>query len=318
MRLVFIIFMILLVGCVTQQPSAPIIPTEQGAPIQTFFCRTDNCTKAFITFISTQDSVDCALYNLNDPQIVSALTLAHARVVIDDNQRIPLPENLSVHRDNSNQLTHNKFCVSDSAVIAGSLNPTSTGIKNDDNNLIIIASQALAENYQEEFNELWNGTFGRGERVRNPIIKYNNAIIQNYFCPEDECKAQVVRELRGAKSTIRFMLYDLTDNDIALMLVESTTRGIDTEGVLEKRRITSDPSKYTTLHDAGVDVHIDGNSGLLHHKVFIIDNVTVITGSYNPTQSGNTRNDENLIIITDPDVAASYLSEYSRVRDQSK
>jgi phosphatidylserine/phosphatidylglycerophosphate/cardiolipin synthase-like enzyme len=54
-------------------------------------------------------------------------------------------------------------------------------------------------------------------------------------------------------------------------------------------------------------------SKTMHHKVFIIDNKTVITGSYNPTKNANERNDENILIIHDKKIAEKYLKEFERI-----
>ena len=51
----------------------------------------------------------------------------------------------------------------------------------------------------------------------------------------------------------------------------------------------------------------------MHHKVFIIDNKTVITGSYNPTANGNKNNDENMIIIHDKGIANKFLEEFNKI-----
>jgi len=48
----------------------------------------------------------------------------------------------------------------------------------------------------------------------------------------------------------------------------------------------------------------------MHHKVFIIDGKTVITGSMNPTGSGNKRNDENMLIIHNEKVVNKFLEEF--------
>ena len=67
------------------------------------------------------------------------------------------------------------------------------------------------------------------------------------------------------------------------------------------------------MKDAGLDVRLDGNSATMHHKAFIIDNSIVAFGSYNPTASGNTRNDENMLIIHDPGIAQAFEQEFRRV-----
>jgi phosphatidylserine/phosphatidylglycerophosphate/cardiolipin synthase-like enzyme len=57
----------------------------------------------------------------------------------------------------------------------------------------------------------------------------------------------------------------------------------------------------------------DGNPGQMHHKVFIIDEKIVITGSYNFSASAERTNDENMAIFFDPQIAAQYLAEFQRV-----
>jgi len=62
-----------------------------------------------------------------------------------------------------------------------------------------------------------------------------------------------------------------------------------------------------------MDVKKDSNKYNMHHKVFIIDNETVVTGSYNPTSSGDEKNDENILIIHDKGIAKKFLDEFDRV-----
>jgi phosphatidylserine/phosphatidylglycerophosphate/cardiolipin synthase-like enzyme len=65
-------------------------------------------------------------------------------------------------------------------------------------------------------------------------------------------------------------------------------------------------------------VRLDGNEGLMHHKVFIIDERIVITGSYNFSASAETTNDENVVILFNPAIAAQYLGEFQRVYDHGQ
>jgi phosphatidylserine/phosphatidylglycerophosphate/cardiolipin synthase-like enzyme len=51
----------------------------------------------------------------------------------------------------------------------------------------------------------------------------------------------------------------------------------------------------------------------MHHKVLIIDERIVVTGSYNFSASAEKRNDENTLVIHNPEVAALFLAEYERV-----
>jgi phosphatidylserine/phosphatidylglycerophosphate/cardiolipin synthase-like enzyme len=51
----------------------------------------------------------------------------------------------------------------------------------------------------------------------------------------------------------------------------------------------------------------------MHHKVILIDRAIVVTGSYNFSRSAEEQNDENLLILHAPQVAAEYLIEFDQI-----
>jgi len=98
-------------------------------------------------------------------------------------------------------------------------------------------------------------------------------------------------------------------------LVRAYDRGVDVSGVVERRQLDK-WSEYDAVRLVGIPVREDGNAGTMHHKVFIIDNSTVATGSFNPTMSGDMRNDENLLIIHDRKIVKKFLQEFDSLRSQ--
>jgi phosphatidylserine/phosphatidylglycerophosphate/cardiolipin synthase-like enzyme len=68
-----------------------------------------------------------------------------------------------------------------------------------------------------------------------------------------------------------------------------------------------------TLFCANVPVRQDGNGGFMHPKVIIVDERYVVTGSLNFSTRAETTNDENVIVIDNPDIARLYLQEFDRV-----
>ena len=61
------------------------------------------------------------------------------------------------------------------------------------------------------------------------------------------------------------------------------------------------------------------SSALIHQpEVIIIDERTVITGSYNFTARAEETNDENLLIVDDPTLAGQFMEEFERVYDQAR
>ena len=102
-------------------------------------------------------------------------------------------------------------------------------------------------------------------------------------------------------------------------MVKKSQEGVQVSGIFEEEQTRSNRgTEYDRLDVAGLDIHLDGNPRNMHHKVIIIDDAIVITGSYNFSNNAETSNDENLLVIHDPQVAAYYAKEFQRVISQSQ
>ncbi len=280
---------------------------ESKKEINVFFCPEQKCKEKLIEQIDNSSDIKCAFYELNLEDIIKKLKEKKAEVVIEDST---FKEETGFNTGFSKALMHNKFCVFDNKIVfTGSMNPTKNDNYQNNNNIIIIESPALAQNYLEEFKELKNNIYGKGGKVKNPLIQLGDTIIENYFCPEDNCKLRVINELKKANSSIYFMTFSFTDEDIGNLLWNKHYLGLDIKGIFDKNQI-SQYSRYEELKDFSI---IDKNMYKLHHKVFIIDNKTVITGSYNPTRNANEYNDENIVIIKDREIAKRYIEEFNNL-----
>jgi phosphatidylserine/phosphatidylglycerophosphate/cardiolipin synthase-like enzyme len=310
------ILIILINGCaslnITGKTTEDIIIKETTEETVVYFCPKDDCSKILTDFISSaKNSVHCALFDVDLKDVIHIIAKKSSKIdvkLVVDNNNYGEITGPGVKQDNNNQLTHNKFCLIDGEkIFTGSFNPTERGAYKNNNNLLILYSKYLAENYEDEFQELWNG-----DEVKHPIIYLNNKKIENYFCPEDNCKEHVIENLNSAEKSIYFMTFSFTDEEVADAILFKDNN-IEIKGVFEKMQAGSKYSQYKRLKEFGLDVKLDKNKYNMHHKVFIIDNETVITGSYNPSGSGNYRNDENIIIIHDKDIAKKYLEEFEDV-----
>jgi phosphatidylserine/phosphatidylglycerophosphate/cardiolipin synthase-like enzyme len=81
----------------------------------------------------------------------------------------------------------------------------------------------------------------------------------------------------------------------------------------KSQALSNKGGEYTNLLGDGIAVRLDGNRYGMHHKVIIIDGRIVVTGSYNFSNNAKTRNDENTLIIHDPEIAEFYREEFARV-----
>ncbi len=142
---------------------------------------------------------------------------------------------------------------------------------------------------------------------------------------------------------IRYAVYNISSREILEKLVEADKSGIDVQILIEDHQL--DPEKYWNVADEflqgnGFSFEADHtklspeerkttdligikNDNLMHLKSRIItypDPETgqtvkkLLTGSMNPGESA-VNNDENLSLISDPDVVDRYIEMYEAVRD---
>lgn len=296
-----------------------IVQEKEFAPVEIYFCPRQNCSAQFEKkIIEARKSVHCALFDLDLEELITAFEERSqnidVKLVIDKNNDKETNHLDFVKFDNNNQLTHNKFCIFDNKTVwTGSFNPTYNGNYKNSNNVLVLHSKTLAENYEAEFAELWNGKFSKGDLVENPLINLSGKRIVNAFCPEDWCSSKVINEISKAKSSIYMMIFSFTHDQIGDAIIEKHEEGLEIKGIFEKSQ-NNKYHEFPKLNDAGIEVKWDSNTkSKLHHKVFIIDNKTVITGSFNPSKNGDTRNDENLLIIEDEEITKKFLEEFNQL-----
>ncbi len=279
-------------------------------------------------------SVDMAAYSLTLNSVRAALIHAHRRgvrvrvVMESDNMDGSDPQALKdagvpVLGDRREGLMHDKFVVIDnSEVWSGSMNFTDSGTYADNNNLIRIHSAKMAENYTKEFEEMFiDDKFGPDvvAKTPNPRVTIDGTPIDVYFSPDDGVATSLLELLNAAQDSIYFLAFSFTSDDLGDAMRARFKDGVDVKGVMETDQIKSNVgTEYDAFLQAGMDVRPDGNHGQMHHKVIIIDKQIVILGSYNFTNSAETKNDENLLVVYNPDIAAQYLAEFERVYGKAK
>jgi phosphatidylserine/phosphatidylglycerophosphate/cardiolipin synthase-like enzyme len=114
------------------------------------------------------------------------------------------------------------------------------------------------------------------------------------------------------------MTFSYTADPISDAMIAKLKARLVVRGVFESQNAGGSGADFGRLKAGGVDVLEDGNCYILHHKVIVIDERTVITGSYNFTGSAEKDNDENLVIVDDPKLARAYLDEFERVYEQAQ
>lgn len=216
------------------------------------------------------------------------------------------------------------------------------------NHLLQIESTALATLFADDFNRMWgdgpgglpDSRFGLAKRS-GPArsVRVGNSQIRVLFAPHrrsdpDHGLKLIAATLHQAHRHVDMALFVFSAQELTPVLAELQQRGV-------ALRLLADPgfasrSFSEVLDLLGVtlaDRHCRleaGNSPLaralegvgiprlpagdkLHHKFAVIDNRTVISGSFNWSPSAAHQNDEVLLVIDSPLLAAHFSRELDRL-----
>jgi phosphatidylserine/phosphatidylglycerophosphate/cardiolipin synthase-like enzyme len=250
-------------------------------------------------------------------------------------------------------LMHHKYLVIDrNLLILTTANFTPSDIHGDlsapqtrgnANTLLKLKSPALASLYTEEFNLMWgdgpggqpDSLFGDHKPARPAkTIAIGTHTLEVQFSPtkswEESTNALIASHITKTTTSLDFALFVFSDQGIvdAIAPLQSKTT---IRGLIESDFIFRPYSE--ALDMLGLNLGGDCKDGnrpwsvplntigvadlppgdLLHHKFAILDRRKVIVGSHNWTTAANHTNDESLLVIDSPIVAAHYQREFDRL-----
>lgn len=131
-----------------------------------------------------------------------------------------------------------------------------------------------------------------------------------YFSLSDNPQKAIIKNINQAEAFINIAMYVFTDKEIALSLVKARERGVKVRLYLDKDQVDYQYSQSRFLVQKGIKTRISSNNYIMHNKFAIIDNRILLTGSYNWTFSANNRNDENLMVIDDPEIIEIFQNQF--------
>ncbi len=133
------------------------------------------------------------------------------------------------------------------------------------------------------------------------------------FSPDGGCAELIAEEIDASSSSVHVAVYTFTSTDLRDRLTHAHLRGVEVQVVLDPWE--TNESAYAALDADGVPVRYAENphGGIMHHKFAVIDERVVLTGSYNWTDSAENVNDENLVRLTNPQVALRYEDVFTEL-----
>jgi len=161
--------------------------------------------------------------------------------------------------------------------------------------------------------------FGSEKTANTPSqLKVGGKDVSVHFSPSDDVETQI----KNTISTTDYNLY------VALLSYTRYSISFDVQDLIEQNQINAyaivndttngNGFAYSVLNDASPEeaVVLNQQNNIFHHKYLIVDpnhsdsNPTVLTGSHNWSTSAQTRNDENILIVHDANIANQYYQEF--------
>lgn len=248
-------------------------------------------------------------------------------IEIKDNNQGKIQEGYGVQKS----ILHYKFGLFDSDIpekaylISSSANWDEKELDINPNNLLLIQDYKLVNAYLDEYEQMWSGKFNRDKDLtkhRGEIFNIDGRTVELWMSPSTDpfssFEMRYINLFKNAKKSIYFATFIFSLPRLSQSLEEKFKEGLDVKGIVnegiwtpagsvindmrgishEKMYKPWDKIMFENLRNDGVD----GESSF-HYKYFIIDDDILITGASNPTTSAVFTNDEDVLIIHDPNIA---------------
>lgn len=121
----------------------------------------------------------------------------------------------------------------------------------------------------------------------------------------------MVEQVGKAKHTLKVEAYRLTSPPIAQAILDAHKRGVLVSIIIDKAQQSDKYTDATFFANAGLSVLIDPKHPIHHNKIVIVDDETVVAGSFNFSSNAEL-NAENLLIIEGkPVIAKAYVDNFA-------
>lgn len=284
---------------------------------------------------SSRRTLDIAAYDFDLHNVAQAMARAAQRGVtvrmvtdtdtvqnvrnreIQDALKIVRDAGIPIVDDQRRPIMHHKFAVVDrSVVLTGSWNFTTGDTYRLNNHAIVIRSPEIAANFTAEFEKMHTaGRFGptKPKGIPNPVVTIGGARVETIFASQNDPSPRVVEVIGSARERVDFLAFSFTHDAIGSAMLDRAKAGVKVRGVFEKTGSETRFSEFGRMKEQQLEVYQDGNPYVMHHKLIVVDSRYSIFGSYNFSANASDDNDENCLIVDDPQLAAAFLAEVERI-----
>ncbi|GBF48761.1 PLD-like domain protein [Leptospira ryugenii] len=263
------------------------------------------------------------VYGLNDLDIILALKKAKQKGISieiqgDQNEDYSLLTSYSIpiKKWSKSSIHHTKIWLFDEKIaFLGSGNFTASGLLQDNN---VFWKKNL---HPQEFQKLVSVL-----RQTDPSGTVSLGKEDYYFAPESGLQIQntILEQIRLAKNHIRMLIFTHFDPVISHELAEACRRGVRVEAIYNQNPLNDEAIHLSKSLLPHCKVYADGNrdvtqtesgyrGGLMHHKAILIDEESLLLGSYNFTVSARDENREFFVRKQNKKEIQEFMDEWKRL-----
>jgi hypothetical protein len=139
-------------------------------------------------------------------------------------------------------------------------------------------------------------------------------MVKAYF---DNIRQEIINEIEFASESIIVAVYWFTNEELFLKLLSKVDNGVKVELIIHNDYINIRESglDFQKFIDKGGHFYFSCTNNPMHNKFCVIDNKTLINGSYNWTYYAEDRNRENILILKDEEeTTKAFISEFNRLK----
>lgn len=354
------LFSLALLCACNRPPSTEDLEGTRGGRVDVFFndpgARLDtvwysDAVRIMVDLIdNAETSIEFAVMGFSHPDVVSAFERAFDRGLqlkmvgdaghlYNDGYQLFTERHIPMVTGNMAHIMHDKFMIVDRRfVFASTANWTPTDLENNSNNFALIDNPAVAADFADEHEQMWQGVYGfnKVEIDNGRVYEVGDTTVEVWFSPNEDAMGRILELVDAAQERVSFTIFAFTKDQVGSAFIrkheELVTRGLVTEGdrsfgvsgVIDQSQLHSNGQYHEVYRLLGADIplQLDGNDasrqpgdyqaggGRLHSKTMVIDpdgeNPVVISGSFNWSSSATQSNDEFLLVFHGPRIAGQF------------
>ena len=192
-----------------------VTPAATAAPIEVHYSPVENLEQVDVALLcSARSKIDLAAYDLTDRSIIDALIDARrrgvaVRIVLDPSQ----PQALDRLREISDSIRMKRpgpfmhlksYALDDRLLRTGSANLSASGLKQQDNDIVILRDAAVVSGFEARFQQIWSE--GDSAPVLNPLAA---APLQDAQATSSRKANQVSCRIKGNVNRVGERIYFL-------------------------------------------------------------------------------------------------------------